>query len=127
MSRPRTPTALMEARNSFKAHPERRRDSEPSAPGHLGAVPDRLDDIERQAWMEVVTYAPIGVLTAADRHQVEELATLLAESWTERREFQVGKRALLNKMLGQLGMNPSDRSRLSVPKEKDVNAFSTLG
>ena len=69
----------------------------------------------------------MGVLTSADRHHLEELCILLAMSWVERAAMQTSTRALLNKMLGQLGMNPSDRSRICIEKPKDVNPFDTLG
>ena len=40
--------------------------------------------------------------------------------------MQTSTRALLNKMLGQLGMNPSDRSKISIEKPKDANPFAAF-
>ena len=123
MSRPRTPTKILDARGSFKTHPERKRDGEPEVTTPLGSAPDRLSELERVAWGEVATYSPPGVLRSADRLHVEELCILLALSWAERENMQTSSRSLLNKMMGQLGMNPSDRSRLSIEKPKDASPF----
>lgn len=124
--RPRTPTAVLDARGSFKKHPERKREDEPEVTEPLGAAPGRLSEQERIAWDEITSTAPLGVLTQADRLHVEQTATLLAESWTEGTEFHTSKRNLLNRMLGQVGMNPADRSKISVPKVKRANPFESL-
>ncbi|HUS94850.1 MAG TPA: hypothetical protein VMZ24_06730, partial [Patescibacteria group bacterium] len=126
MSRPRTPTKILDARGAFKKNPQRSRDGEPEVRDPIGSAPDRLEDLERQAWDEVVRYAPMGVLTEADRHHVEELCILLAESWRLRAKMQTSTRALINKMLGQIGMNPSDRSRISIEKPRNENPFDSL-
>ena len=126
VARPRTPTKILDARGAFKRHPERKRDGEPVVKDPLGSPPDRLTELERQAWREVAMYAPPGVLTSADRIHVEELSILLAESWVSRADMQTSTRALLNKMLGQLGMNPSDRSKISIEKPKDANPFAAF-
>lgn len=123
MGRPRTPTAVLDARGAFKKDPQRKRDGEPVVEESIGAVPTRLAGTEVVAWQEIVSTAPMGVLTKADRVHVEEMSRLLAESWEEGRDFQLGRRSLLNKMLGQIGMNPVDRSKIVVAKPKDANPF----
>jgi phage terminase small subunit len=126
MSRPRTPTAILDARGSFKKDPQRKRDGEPVVKNPLGDPPECLDEMESKIWREVAGMAPLGVLTEADRFLVEDLAMLTHELRVERGEFQVGKRALRNKMMGQIGMTPSDRAKLSIEKPKKGNTFADL-
>ncbi len=126
MARPRTPTALLDARGAFKNHPDRKRDSEPVVKEPLGAPPSRLTGLEVEAWMEIVEFAPMGVLTRADRHAVEQAARLMAESWEDFKSFPTAKLTRLQVTLGQFGMNPSDRSKLSIGKPKDGNPFDSL-
>lgn len=123
MGRPRTPTSVLDARGAFKKHPERKRAGEPVVTDPIGAPPDRLNKLQVRAWHEVVARAPLGVLTAADFHAVEQLCVLLAESWEQGGDFPIMKRNSINKMLGQLGMTPSDRARLSIAPQQETNPF----
>lgn len=92
----------------------------------IGSPPDRLAPDEVLAWQEVCRCAPVGVLTEADRLHVEQLCVLLAESWRQKGDFPAGQRSLLTKLLGQLGMNPSERARLSIEKPQSANPFADL-
>ena len=126
MARPRTPTNVLELRGAFKRHPERKRPDEPKPTRAIGECPDRLDDGERAAWDEIVSTCCPGVLTNADRLAVEIAARLLAESWEAGREFDDVRRRQLSVLLGQFGMNPSDRTKLRVEPPKTVNKFAGL-
>lgn len=126
MARPRTPTKLLDARGAFRKHPERRRDGEPEVKNALGAAPYMLNEQEMACWNEIVSYAPVGVLTEADRHAVELAACLLAEFRADRAGFAAGKMGRLQSMLGQFGMNPADRSRLNIEKPSSDNPFDDL-
>jgi len=96
MGRQKTPTRILEARNSFKKHPERRRDGEPEVRGSLGGAPDRLNELEAKAWHEIASTAPIGVLTEADRLDVEMAARLLARVWSDFDSVSDGARKQLH-------------------------------
>jgi len=126
MARPRTPTAVLEARGSFKTHPERRRSGEPVVETPLGNPPAHMGELEVACWFEIAELAPKGVLTSADRVTVETLACLLAEFRTVKEDFPASKHARMFGYLGQLGMMPGERSKLSIEKPKDVNAFAEL-
>lgn len=126
MARPKTPTRILDARGSFRKHPERRRDGEPEVKNPLGAVPESLTSGEIACWNEIVSYSPVGVLTEADRLAVELAACLLAEFRDDRAGFAAGKMGRLQSMLGQFGMNPSDRAKLSIEKPKDDNPYNDL-
>jgi len=127
MGRPRTPTKVLEAKGAFKKHPERRRDGEPEVTTPLGAPPNRLNESEVEAWHEIAYSAPTGVLTSADRLDVELTARLLAQSWYHHDEMSDGARKQLQTQLGKYGMNPSDRSKLSIEKPKDASPFAAFG
>ena len=126
MARPRTPTALLDARGAFKNHPERRRDGEPVVNTPLGNPPAHMTELESACWFEIAELAPRGVLTSADRVMVEALSHLLAEFRTKKSEFTAAAHARMFAYLGQLGMMPAERSKLSVEKPKDVNPFDNL-
>ena len=125
--RPRTPTAVLEAKGSFKTHKNRRRDNEPVVKEPIGQAPARLNSTEVECWKEIVANAPPGVLTRADRNAVELCAKMMALSWTDFEGMSVAMIGKLMSALGSLGMNPSDRSRLTVPKVEDANPFAKLG
>lgn len=126
MPRPRTPTAVLELKGSFKKDPQRRRDGEPVVKGPIGNAPDHFNEDELIVWKEVTETAPRGVLTEADRLTVEALCSLYAAFRADRFEFPIAKIARIQNMLGTLGMNPADRSKLSVPPEKPTNEFDDL-
>ncbi len=126
MARPRTPTNVLELRGSFKAQPSRRRIAEPISQYPIGECPSRLDEGERAAWNEIVSTCCPGVLTHSDRLAVEITARLLSESWEAGREFDDVRRRQLYTLLGQFGMNPSDRSKIRVEPPKMANKFEAL-
>ena len=123
MARPRTPTKILDARGSFKKDPQRKRDGEPEVREPIGAIPDYFGESQKAAWTQIVSQAPLGVLTEADTLAVEMAAKLLAEMRTEWDNFTVGKIGRLQALLGQFGMTPSERARLNIAKPKDVNPF----
>jgi hypothetical protein len=82
--------------------------------------------MELRAWQSIVDEAPLGVLTKADRGNVAIAARLTAEMEADFAGFPTSRLALLNKMLGQFGMSPADRAKLSIPQEKNENSFAAL-
>lgn len=127
MARPRTPTKILDARGAFKKDPQRRRDGEPEVREPIGPAPDYFAPDQLAAWNQIVGQAPLGVLTAADCLAVETASILVAEFRSNPADFQTGKLGRLQSFLGQFGMNPSDRAKLSIEKPKDVNPFASLG
>jgi hypothetical protein len=76
MSRPRTPTAVLELRGAFKAYPERAREraGEPRPTEPLGEPPGRLKSHEKAAWREMAKHG--FWLTSADQFMVQIAASL---------------------------------------------------
>ncbi len=126
MARPRTPTAVLDARGSFKNHPDRKRDGEPVVKEPIGSPPDDFTADEVNAWQGLVDRAPLGVLTAADYYSVVMAAKLLAEFFSNYAAFTPARLARLHSLLGQFGMTPSERAKLSIPKAKEVNPFDAF-
>jgi hypothetical protein len=75
----------------------------------------------------VAEQAPLGVLTLADRHAVEMIASLLDEFRTTGPDMIAAKLARLQSLLGSFGCTPSDRASLSLPGAKEINPFEALG
>jgi phage terminase small subunit len=121
------PTALLNARGSFKHRPSRKRDNEPQVSEPLGAPPGHLTASQVKCWQEVAEQAPLGVLSQADRHAVEMTACLLDEFRTTGTDMIAAKLARLQSLLGSFGCTPSDRASLSLPQAKPVNPFEALG
>ncbi len=119
MSRPRTPTKILEAKGSFKKHPERRR-IEPEVTGEIGEAPGYFDEDEKTAWCEIVANSHKDVLSSADRIIVEVISRLIAEARTTPiSELKTSRLALIASGLGRLGFTPADRAKISVPVKKE--------
>jgi hypothetical protein len=122
----RKSTALLEASGAFDHNPARRRDreGEPTPEGPLGDPPQEwIDGKESNArfqallkcWAEIVEQAPFGVLSSMDRTHVESTCYLMYK--IRRAAAGYGKStsgdfAQLNKNLSQMGLIPSERSRV---------------
>lgn len=127
MGRSRTPTNLLEMRASFKAHPERKaqRAAEPTPQGDIGDPPASLKrKALRNIWYELIEITPKGVLTNADRIHLEIVCHLLYQFRSDPVDFPAMKHSRLEAMLGKIGLNPSDRSKVSIVKEKAENRFT---
>lgn len=123
MSRPRTPTKILELRGAFDKNPNRRRDEEPQPSAEIGPPPNHLTARERRVYIELVEAAPPGVLTNADQHMVIVAARLEAEYRHRPEDFPTAKIGMLLKSLSSLGFSPSDRSKVHVRKPKDPGKF----
>ena len=125
MGRPRKPTALLELTGAFKRNPQRwrARSNEPKPTGPIGDYPSDRAVTPADIWDELVIQCAPGVLQKYDRVALEMTADLLAKY----RASQIGPDgarcfpsidtkyiALLDKLLARFGMNPSDRTKLSV-------------
>lgn len=126
MGRPRTPTAALELKGSFKTHPARgeERKNEPAPAGPLGDPPEALTDAQKNCWLEIAQNAHKGVLAQADRFLVEISAVLL-EKW-RRGASNLGELVELGKCLGRMGLTPSDRSKVAATPTETKNQFDEV-
>lgn len=96
----------------------------PAGAGELGPPPKDWTREQKALWKEVVEMAPEGVLTGSDRALVEITVRLLAQV----RSVPVVESATATQFrlcLTEMGMTPSARNRLTVPKTPR-NAFADL-
>lgn len=117
MARPRIPTNVHELKGSFKHNPDRgrAREAEPEPKAGIGPAPDYLSPQEKDAWDYLVGIAPNAVLGDCDRGHMELTAKLFAYSRSvTMAEMDAAKLNKLLACLGQLGMNPADRSKVKV-------------
>lgn len=126
MPKPRTPSAVLEARGAFDKDPARRRDDfeaaefDPAPPGYFS-------DAQRVVWHEIVAALPPSVLQATDRMAVELAARQVAYfRVTPDPDVTAAQLAQIRTALAVLGMTPADRSRVSAKKAPKVNAFAAL-
>lgn len=125
MARPRKPTKILELKGAFKKDPQRKRLSEPKSDTPLGDPPKHLRKKVQGIWCEIASHASPDVLTASDRIALELAAELLFEFRIDPIEFPANKLSRLESLLAKFGMNPSDRSKMSVGKPRDpANPFA---
>jgi hypothetical protein len=117
------PTALLNARGSFKNRPSRKREDEPIVTDPLGSPPESFKPDEVQAWREIASRAPLGVLTGADWQACVMASKLFAEFMRDSEAFNAAKLSRLQSLLGSFGMTPSDRASLSIAQPKAENPF----
>jgi phage terminase small subunit len=126
MPKPRTPSAVLEARGAFDKDPGRRR--EDFEAGAFDPTPPKyFKPKQRDAWSEIVGVLPASVLQATDRMAVELAARLIAQFRAlDDSEVTSAQVAQIRTALAVLGMTPADRSRVSVKKQTPENPFAAL-
>lgn len=112
-----TPTAILQLRGSFDAHPERLRDraGEPKSSRAVGPAPRWLNSAQRACYRELVAKAHPGTLGQADQFVVE-MAAVLLEQMRRDPGIPAARLARLQSLLASMGMSPSDRSRIDAAK-----------
>ncbi|HEY7821935.1 MAG TPA: hypothetical protein VIG24_03835, partial [Acidimicrobiia bacterium] len=80
------------------------------------APPRYLTKDQKACWKEILKLAPEGVLTAADAIAVEIVACLLAEYRDDPILMPAARITRLTTEMKTLGLNPSGRASLVVPK-----------
>lgn len=126
MAKPRTPSAVLEARGAFAHDPSRRREDFDSG-AFDRAAPAYFSEPQRAVWDEIVGLLPDSVLQATDRLAVELTARLVAHfRVTPDCDVTAAQVAQIRTALATLGMTPADRSRVSAPKKAPTNAFLAL-
>lgn len=115
MARPRKPTALHQLSGSIQHDPQRfqERVNEPIDNRALGGPPLWLTAEQRVCWEEIERISAPGVLCFGDRVAVEMTAVLLASFRALGASFSDTKFRRLEAMLGQLGLTPAARSKVT--------------
>ena len=126
MGSPRKPTALKKLQGTDKQHPERLNENEPIPVRGIGPHHSTLTEYEAAIWDEVVGISYSGVLGEADRIALEMMCRLIAEMRLNFEEMTAAKITQLSQLLGRFGMTPSDLTKISIPKEKNKNAFEGM-
>jgi phage terminase small subunit len=115
----RKSTGELERSGAFAHDPQRRaaRANEPKPKGALGAAPKHMSAAQKKLWKELANQVTPGWLTRAERWSVELAVTLMAKmrSCT----IMPAEVTTLASLMSKLGLTPSDRSRVSVPKQQD--------
>lgn len=126
MSRPRTPSNVLELKGAFDKNPQRRREEPKVEPG-LGDAPEYFDDGERAIWDEIAASAPTDVLSRSDRLCVEMLVPLIVRL-RNREPMKAAERAFMLSTLTRMGCTPADRSRVAAPPAKNqTDIWDLLG
>ena len=145
------PTAVKEGQNSFQRHPERRNAGEPQAKRGRPVKPAHIEtsEVASMQWDELCdTLDELNILTTADRsllalycqtyaewmklqqHVAEHGATIFNDKGNASQSpeaIQVHRYAdRLLKMMAELGLTPSSRSRLVAPKQEQDSTISDL-
>lgn len=124
MSRPRIPTAQLEASGGFDRHPERRRvDPETGGPLPVTA-PAHLSAAEKVIWGELVLLAPARVLADCDLYLVELTVRLIAK--LRDGTINGAQSGQLLACLGRMGMTPADRSKVTASKETEGSEWDEI-
>ena len=120
MGRNRKTKAAAGRDGTFEKHPERRAayENEPKPAGPLGAPPASFDTGSYTGsrllaiWEEVVSQAPAGVLTSADRLHVEMTCRAIFRiRWLTPKASDF---SMVREFLGKMAMNPADRTKVQV-------------
>lgn len=114
------PTALKILRGNPGKRPLNKNEPQGQAevPNH---PPKWMSSVEKACWRRIKTIAPAGVITGSDMPAVEALACLMAELQESPRDFPNARWPQYRALLGQFGMVPGERSRLSVPAQEDTD------
>jgi hypothetical protein len=132
MGRPRKPTNVLELTGAFRKNPSRAaaREHEPRPADPLVKPPASFNPETSTGsrmlaiWHELVSQAPDGVLTTADAFHVELTCRLMFQ--VRIGSGKAGDYAQLNSLLGKMGLNPADRSKISVSNEPKEDKFESF-
>lgn len=134
MSKRRVPTRVLEMSGAYDKNPSRakERENEPRPTEPIGSPPsdflkEHSLEAERllKAWNDIINMVPEGVLTSADHGHVEMTARVMVR--TRLYGAQSSDFALLDKLLGKMGCNPADRSKVAITKKKHEGDQSDWG
>jgi phage terminase small subunit len=123
MSRPRTPTAILDTKGAFLANPQRKREGEPQPAGSIGSAPKHFSQDEKKIWREFVRTLAPGVGKSSDRLAAELIVRLILKE--RARTITSTERGHLILLVGRFGLTPADRAKISVeaPRESALQRF----
>lgn len=130
MPRPRKPTHLLAVTGGLAKNPARYADRahEPTDERELGDPPPNLAPSQQAVWREIEQLSLPGVLTHGDRLIVEVAAVLLAQFRLAGNLMPLPAIARLQSILGELGMTPASRSKVSASGVKpSASRFNGIG
>jgi hypothetical protein len=134
MSRPRKPTAVLEASGAFDKNPSRAFDrmNEPRPTTSLGPPPDwflkkesGVSQSHLAIWRELEAQAIEGVLTGSDRFIFESTCRLMYR--VRSNTATTGDFAQLKACLSELGLTPAARTRVAQRKAKEADKRTPEG
>ena len=118
---PRKPTALKRLQGTLQKY--RTNENEPVPSGPLpDAPPGHLTEAERAAWESLVGIIPPGVAMNSDLAYLTMTAKLYAKLMAD--AISDAQLNTLERALSKLGLNPSDRSRITARKEAPNDRFA---
>ena len=117
MSKAPTPIKLHELNGSYIKNPQRRVTNAVRPKRGIGPCPETVSTDWKICWDEIINLICPGVLGDSDRIWMERAAKLLAESRNPESKWTSQKENDLRQYLNKMGLNPSDRARLTVPEE----------
>jgi len=121
MPKPRTATAILDARGSFEKNPDRKRVDPVVDDPFPETAPAELTPLQVKYWHLVRKQVPGAVLTAADQLAVKALACLAAEHHLDPDAFPAAKLGHMRGLMGSFGMTPADRAKLASAPSDDGN------
>jgi len=114
MGRPRTATAILDARGAFNKDPQRKR-VDPVVTSKLPRqAPADLTKVQAKWWHKLRKQIPPSVITGADQVAFHLLVTLWVEFLDDGRDFPTSRIAQLRGLMGDFGMTPSARAKLAI-------------
>ena len=126
MGAPKKPSALKAVQGTDKRNKTRMNPNEPTPVRGIGPSHSSLNEFEHAIWDEVVGISYRGVLGEADRIALEMMCRLIAEMRMNFEEMTAAKITQLSQLLGRFGMTPSDRTKIVIPKEQNINPFDGM-
>ena len=129
MARHRTPDNVRDIKGMDKKNPSRKNQNQVVVERGIGEPPPHMNPTQIKIWNEVVSNMHSGVLSSADRIALEIIVGLIwrYRYWHEDDSIlplSGAELSTLRGMLGQFGMTPTDRAKLSIPEQKPKNEFS---
>lgn len=126
MGAPMQPAEVAALKGADKKNPQRYPSVIPKNRDPIGEPPPHLTAAARECWREIVGIAIPGVLTAAERLQLEALAVLLAKFRAEPDKFTASMFGTLDRYCVRLGMGADTRRKLGHTPEGDEDEFDFL-
>jgi len=116
MARPRLPKARALVEGRHIVHPERHKRRNELTAGELGDAPEWMSALQAEAWDDFAAEAPW--LNFSHRALVE-IASVMRARLTSGEEVGVQALGLLRLCLGQMGLTPTDASRVAWAPDED--------